>query len=172
MKTMKFVLAGLGFVAAAAGAQEWPEDMARPETYPWETLWPLNNPDDVTMLVLSDAQKKAFNDYTDFAMERHASGMARPFHREGDYRPELNGYGILQRISEMNVGDVETWKGKGYNGQFKLVGAELVGPHTCRQVEWTMSNPTNVIRGNAAGKAVAYRLYCLNPKNEKWFEVR
>ncbi|QPQ55776.1 hypothetical protein IC614_04080 [Allosphingosinicella flava] len=172
MKKLYLLATAIASFAAPAAAQEWPEDMARPATYPWEALWPLNNSDDVTKILLGRSYLAQSRNYYDFATERHPSGMADNYSVNVRFRADLPGGNIVSRISVMNIGDTEAFTGTGISGQVKLVGTEPLGPHTCRQVEWTMRKTSNVIVGNKAGYVSKLELYCFDPAKKSWFPVK
>ena len=171
MKNIASVVLGVTLLAAPAAAQEWPEDMVRPATYPWEALWPLNNAEDVSWLMLGGTYLEQEGKYHKFGEERHPSGMANNYSYRVKFRPDLPGGDIVKRIVEMKIGDTEAFTSTGIAGEVKLVGTEHVGPHTCSQVEWTMRKTSNVIIGNKEGKVSKLELYCLDPAKGNWFNV-
>ena len=172
MKKILLTMCGIGCLTTAAVAGEWPPEMLQPPGYPWEELWPTNNASNVKDLIMGEAFRDQQAAYYAFGREAHPNGERHNFAYNVTFRSDLPGGSIAERIGQMEIGEVESFRSKGISGKVKLIGTQDVGPHTCRQTEWTMTKVSGAIIGNAAGKVSKYDLFCLNPSDGRWFRVQ
>jgi hypothetical protein len=149
--------------ASVATAQDWPNEWP-PSDFKWSYLWPVNRAVEARDIKLGPEFRNKFVEYMKFAEDKNYMGQSPSYWREIDFRPDIKAVGIEEFIGRMSPGVTETWKGKGYDGSFKLVGNDFVGPFSCRQAEFTMKNKT--------GSATIIRLFCQDEKTGKWHEIR
>lgn len=155
------VLSLLLVLAQAAASPGSANRLPRPADYPWPDLWPVNyelayrgrdpyGPGHWDLPTATDpTYQKA---YLDFPQQTIMGGQNPPGHRPEDFR-DFGPGGVAGRIGAMQLGEVETWKGRAvapnrmvpYEGSFEIVGAQPVGRFACKQVKFTMARPAKSV---------------------------
>lgn len=134
---------------------------ARPATYTWTELWPINahcytyGMGDLKFPVAS-AANTAFDDATAVPCSDCEGGKAYD-----GWASHFIAGGVDAKLAALTPGAKVTWKGNRLNGEITLIGEEPIGRFPCRQFRWVMKG--------AAGKVVAERTGLLCRRDSgKW----